>query len=162
MKRIFAISLGLVGLMPCIATAATTTAHAALPAARHDTVVIISAAAARRPSAGPRIANSSSGWICTGWGIHGVPVGKVCINAESNGYDAAYDNTSTASHYVDFNLVSDSGITVGDQGAFWASPGSYHSYFFATGNLGCARVYLYARIEGWNIFSNDVSSTRLC
>ena len=117
-----------------------------------------------RPAAhaGPTIPSSASGWICTGWGINGVPVGKVCINAESNGYDAEYVNDSTASHYVDFNLVADRGTRVGDQGAFWASPGSTHTFFFATGNLGCSRVFVYARIEGWNIFSNDVSTAGLC
>lgn len=148
MKRAFAISLSLIGLMSCIATAVGPAAQAAQPAVR--------------PSAGLMIPNAASGWICTGWGINGVPVGRVCINAESNGYDAEYNNDTTTRHYVDFNLLTDSNIRVGDQGAFWANPGTIHTYFFATGNLGCARVFVYARIEGWNIFSNDVKTTGLC
>lgn len=161
MKRVFVTGLGLVGLMSCIATAVAPTAHAALPAARHDTAVIISTARAHHWLAGPRIPNNFNGG-CTGWSISGRPVGEVCITAESNGYNAEYYNDTTVSHYVDFNLVTDSNIRVGDQGAFWASPGTPHTYFFATGNLGCARVYVYARIEGWNIFSNDVSTAGFC
>lgn len=132
MKRTFAIRLGLAGLMSCAAMAITTTADAAQAA----------------------IPQSSTGFICTHWKIPTMPFGTVCINAESNGYDASYTNDSSASHVVDFNLVRPGKPNIGDQGAFTAAPGSTHTYFFATGNLGCAQVYVYARVEGWNIFSN--------
>jgi hypothetical protein len=63
---------------------------------------------------------------------------------------------------VDFNLVTDSGMRVGDVDAFWAEPGKTYTYFFATGDLGCARVYLYARQLGWQAYSPDDSAGRLC
>jgi hypothetical protein len=137
-KRTFAIRLGLAGLMSCAAMAITTTADAAQPA----------------------ISNSSTGWICTRWISN--PPGTVCINAESKGYDAKYSNDSSTSHVVDFNLVRPGKPNIGDQGAFTAAPGSTHTYFFATGNLGCAQVYVYARVEGWTIFSNLESVAGRC
>lgn len=103
------------------------------------------------------VPDSNGFWECDVWTI-----GSVCVNAESNGYDALYYNSTGASQYVDFNLVTDSGIRVGDQGAFWASPGSTHTYFFATGNRGCSRVFLYARIAGWHAYSPDDSAAGLC
>lgn len=113
-------AIGLTALLAPLASAAT---------APHATPVIIRTMATNHSATA--VPDSNGFWECDVWTI-----GSVCVNAESNGYDALYYNSTGASQYVDFNLVTDSGIRVGDQGAFWASPGSTHTYFFATGNRG--------------------------
>jgi hypothetical protein len=74
-------------------------------------------------------------------------LGTVCISPTSNGYNAQYWNTTNHGTYVDFNLIIRwSGQHVGDKGAFTTQPGDgIHTYFFATGDKGCAEVAVYDR-----------------
>ena len=74
-------------------------------------------------------------------------LGRVCISPGSRGYTAQYWNNTSNATYVDFNLIiKSSGKHVGDRGAFTAQPGTGpYSYYFATGDQGCAEVALYDR-----------------
>ncbi len=159
MKRLLKLSLTLAGLMSVAATA--TASAATIHTARISPAVVRTTTTYHR-AAGVRIPESDGYNYCRLWGLGSEVLGWVCINAESNGYNAQYINTGTASHYVDFNLVTAAGVHYGDQGAFTSAPGSTHTYFFAVGNLGCSRVYLYARTEGWNIYSPSDSAAGFC
>lgn len=143
-KRLLVVGITTAGLM--LGTAASTAAAtAAVPGSRTAPVTLT-----HRHVAGLATPQSGGFFVCYNWNV-----GQVCVDATGTGYNARYYNYTGNTYLVDFNLVSDGGVRVGDQGAFWAGPGSVHTYFFATGNLGCARVFLYARQLGWQIYSPD-------
>jgi hypothetical protein len=92
------------------------------------------------------VAGADLAFANTGGGSCGSSnLGTVCISPEKNGYDAQYWNTTNHGTYIDFNLVIKStGNWVGDQGSFTTQPGDgRHTYYFATGDQGCAKVVVY-------------------
>ena len=144
MRRLLTIGIATAGLL--FATAASTAAAtAAVPGGRTASVTLTN-----RHTVGLAVPQSGGFFVCYDWNV-----GEICVDATGTGYNARYYNFTGNTYLVDFNLVSDSGVRVGDRGAFSAGPGSVHTYFFATGNLGCARVFLYARQAGWQIYSPD-------
>jgi hypothetical protein len=79
----------------------------------------------------------------------------VCIIAQGDGsgYNAqvVYEGSKPLCTMLDFNLYSSNfNERIGDAGQFPACQGDgFHSYFFAVGNLGCARVEVYERQAPW-------------
>jgi hypothetical protein len=101
-------------------------------------------------------------WFCRPWGSGPNP-DEVCINAQPNGYDAKFINGKNPTVLVDFHLLSSAGVYLPDQGAFWSSPGSIHTFFFTTRNLGCARVYVDdQRSPFWEEYSQSDSPAGNC
>ncbi len=72
--------------------------------------------------------------LASGGGCANLGNSDLCINYDSNGYQALLDNFQGPSVYVAFNLKCDNGSWFGDLGDFTATTGHDYTYVFAVGS----------------------------